>query len=86
MLGPMLDGQKNHNRPLLHCVICDGFEFISPFDIIDHLKEFHVRQPSVPNKMTPKQQKIGKSGCKEKIPIIRLERINPKRQHALYDY
>ena len=26
----------------------DGFEAISPFDIIDHLKEFHVCQPLGP--------------------------------------
>ena len=28
----------------------DGFEAISPFDIIDHLKEFHVCQPLGPSR------------------------------------
>ena len=64
MLSPKLYGQENHNRPLLHCDICDGFEFISPFDIIDHLKEFHVCQVQVLNRMSN-----GKRGVRILISI-----------------
>ena len=32
----------------LHCDLCKGFEAISPFDIIHHLKEFHVKETKIP--------------------------------------
>ena len=80
------NGRSNGGKEFFRCDICDDFESISPFDIIDHLKEFHIRQPSRLNKMTPKQQKIGKNGCGEKIPIIRLERIQQNRHCASFNY
>ena len=66
---------------LLHCDLCADFEAISPFDIIDHLKEFHVFRPAsqqqspdqVQRRPTTTKQKRRRT---EKIPIIRLERIN----------
>ena len=57
----------------MKCDFCDDFEAISPFDVIAHLKEYHVRKGG---DRPQKQLKLAEGESEEKIPIIRLERMN----------
>lgn len=39
---------KSWTSKALHCELCNSFEARSPFDIIDHLREFHVSKAKIP--------------------------------------
>ena len=69
----VLKGDTSGNQKVLKCDFCDDFKAISPFDVIAHLKEYHVRKGG---DRPQKQLKLAEGGSEEKIPIIRLERMN----------
>ena len=77
----VLKGDTSGNQKVLKCDFCDDFETISPYDVIAHLKEYHVRKggdsiKKIPIARPQKQLKLAEGESEEKIPIIRLERMN----------
>ena len=77
---PMTDDTSG-NQKVLKCDFCDDFETISPYVVIAHLKEYHVRKggdsiKKIPIARPQKQLKLAEGESEEKIPIIRLERMN----------